>query len=472
MKSRSARFHVVSGAVMAVALAISSACHKAEPPPKAPEPAWQLLASELPSALLSVSARSAHDVFVVGADKGAGPFVLHFDGAKWSQLRTGQRGDLWWVQALPGGPALFAGAGGMVLRYDGKAFERMPTPGLAKQTVFGVWGTSGDDFYAVGNAAGRNGFVWHYRDHATVSETLPADLRLTAAGEIPGFYKVFGLGDEVWVVGANGTILHRKGAAAFTTVPSGTKDTIFTVHGSGDHCIAVGGSGNGLILQETGGVFHDATPPAAGLLQGVFSTLNHGEWASGERGAIYTRANLSIPFTAIDHGLQLPPQSSLHSITVDDSGGVWSAGGNVLTTALDDGMLVHYGRPVPEVVIDDEDDEEDDEEAGHADAGTSVTCPKDVVAVGKNGSIARRWDEQALAAIRLDLPRPTVNARNLYHLSAAMWDAWSAYDDKAAGVFVREKATADDVASARTKAISYAAYDVLVHRYAHAVGGA
>ena len=33
-----------------------------------------------------------------------------------------------------------------------------------------------------------------------------------------------------------------------------------------------------------------------------------------------------------------------------------------------------------------------------------------------------------LAAIRIDLPRPPVHARNLFHLSAAMWDAWAAYD--------------------------------------------
>src|SRR5262249_16158873 len=42
-------------------------------------------------------------------------------------------------------------------------------------------------------------------------------------------------------------------------------------------------------------------------------------------------------------------------------------------------------------------------------------------------SIARQWDELLLDAIRRDTPRPTVHARNLFHLSAAMWDAWRAY---------------------------------------------
>ncbi|MFZ9689716.1 MAG: hypothetical protein ACO3DS_07745, partial [Phycisphaerales bacterium] len=41
-------------------------------------------------------------------------------------------------------------------------------------------------------------------------------------------------------------------------------------------------------------------------------------------------------------------------------------------------------------------------------------------------SVARQWNEEMLAAIRRDLARPTVHARNLYHVSAAMWDAWAA----------------------------------------------
>ena len=165
----------------------------------------------------------------------------------------------------------------------------------------------------------------------------------------------------------------------------------------------------------------------------------------------------------VDHGFSLPAASSLHSIFVDPAGGVWSAGGNVLTPALDDGVLLHYGPAIPPVTIPDD--------APAPDAGAPVVCPAAVVAAGKSGSIARRWDEQILAAIRLDLPRPTVHARNLFHLSAAMWDAWAAYDATAKGVFVRERHAATSADDARRAAISYAAYDVLAHRYERAVGG-
>lgn len=86
-------------------------------------------------------------------------------------------------------------------------------------------------------------------------------------------------------------------------------------------------------------------------------------------------------------------------------------------------------------------------------------------------SVARLWDEALLDAIRRDFPAPTVHARNLFHLSAAMWDAWAAYDPTADGVFAVGKMDADHPRAARERAISYAAYRLLSHRYRDATGG-
>src|SRR5215468_11772037 len=82
-------------------------------------------------------------------------------------------------------------------------------------------------------------------------------------------------------------------------------------------------------------------------------------------------------------------------------------------------------------------------------------------------SIARIWDEQILSAIRIDTPNPPVHARNLFHLSVCMYDAWAAYDPIAVGYLFREKHSGDDVALARQEAISYAAYRLLTQRYIH-----
>jgi hypothetical protein len=93
------------------------------------------------------------------------------------------------------------------------------------------------------------------------------------------------------------------------------------------------------------------------------------------------------------------------------------------------------------------------------------------VATHPEWSVARRWDEALLDAIRRALPAPTVHARNLFHASAAMWDAWAAYDPTASGVFVTEKQQAANVTAARDEAMSYAAYRVLSARYIKSVGG-
>jgi hypothetical protein len=90
--------------------------------------------------------------------------------------------------------------------------------------------------------------------------------------------------------------------------------------------------------------------------------------------------------------------------------------------------------------------------------------------VEEGWSLARVWDEALLDAIRRDVPAPTVHARNLFHVSAAMWDAWAAYDPDAAGYLVTEKHDAGDADAARGAAISFAAYRILLHRYSLAAG--
>ncbi len=94
-------------------------------------------------------------------------------------------------------------------------------------------------------------------------------------------------------------------------------------------------------------------------------------------------------------------------------------------------------------------------------------------------SVARIWNEQALDAIRRDFPAPTVHARNLFHLSAAMWDTWLVLDpdDPGTAVFV-DRANLDSVPEpsdgdrpdARDEALSYAAYTLLHHRYETSAG--
>jgi len=93
-------------------------------------------------------------------------------------------------------------------------------------------------------------------------------------------------------------------------------------------------------------------------------------------------------------------------------------------------------------------------------------------------SVARWWNEFLLDGIRKDTPNPPVHARNLYHVSAAMWDAFRAYEPEgwsdAAPVLVREDIPPADWtggrAAAQRQAISHAAYRVLTQRFKNSPG--
>ncbi len=94
-------------------------------------------------------------------------------------------------------------------------------------------------------------------------------------------------------------------------------------------------------------------------------------------------------------------------------------------------------------------------------------------------SVARQWNEMQLKAIRRDFSRPPVQARNLFHVSVAMYDAWAAYNipsntyllGKTVGPYTNTfngipNVQAYNTDSLRQIAISYAAYRVLKSKYA------
>ncbi|CAH0999267.1 hypothetical protein LEM8419_00564 [Neolewinella maritima] len=90
-------------------------------------------------------------------------------------------------------------------------------------------------------------------------------------------------------------------------------------------------------------------------------------------------------------------------------------------------------------------------------------------------SVARAWNEVYLQAIRQDFARPVVHARNLYHSSVAMYDAWATVQGLRAlpllQTYPGSPALPRDQASAE-EAVSYAAYRVLLHRYRTSPGAA
>jgi Secretion system C-terminal sorting domain len=95
-------------------------------------------------------------------------------------------------------------------------------------------------------------------------------------------------------------------------------------------------------------------------------------------------------------------------------------------------------------------------------------------------SVARRWNNVQLEAIRQDFARPPVQARNLFHASLAMWDAWAAYQVGTSTYVLGQQINGvtypfpfaapiinNNLQESQEMALSYAMYRLLRHRYAN-----
>jgi len=94
----------------------------------------------------------------------------------------------------------------------------------------------------------------------------------------------------------------------------------------------------------------------------------------------------------------------------------------------------------------------------------------------RSPSVSRLWNEVVLDAIRNDFARPTVHARNLFHISSAMYDAWSVYSTTAESYLLGKQlhefscalgpfTAPADIHPAREEAIAFATYRLILHRF-------
>lgn len=300
---------------------------------------WQIVHKDLPGALLSVWGTSATDVWAVGGDAldGSGPMVIHFDGDAWSRVATGEtQGNLWWVFGFADGPVYMGGDGGVILRRDADGgFTRMVTPG--SDTVYGIWGATPADIWAVGGASdATGGFVWRLAgDTWSPEPSLPAEVPGNAA-----IWKIFGTGaNDAWLVGSNGVALHWDGKQ-LTPGDTGVGSSLFTVHAHEGHYAAVGGLASGIVVEYDGGQWHNVTPdPAPMGLSGVTLGADGFGIAVGSYGGVYTRSDAG--WAPEDLGFTVG--ANLHGTWIDDRGGVWAVGGQTFSPPYNEGVLIHRG---------------------------------------------------------------------------------------------------------------------------------
>jgi len=317
---------------------LSAACGseaaRAEP---AETDSWNLVFHDLPAALLSVTGKSASDVWAVGAVLDDEALVLHRDGQSWTRVRVHAKGDLWWTQVFDDGTLFIAGDRGTIVRGDGESFSTLATPD-PRATLYGIWGTDPESLWAVGTD-GTNGVVWRSNGEGgfDAADVDPALLEQTT------LFKVWGRSaDDVWMVGDQGRILHFDGQSVSAS-SSRTHVPLTTVHGTDTALYAVGGLGGSVILGLEQGQWLDLTPPGAPAVTGVFARGDEA-YVVGVFGEALERTGTG-PFRRVETGLDLA--RDYHSVWIDEEGGVWAVGGHVNDAPLVQGLLSYAGPHPP-----------------------------------------------------------------------------------------------------------------------------
>lgn len=325
------------GFTMTIALACSSPTNRED------AFAWSLPIESWPGGLLSVSGTSSDDVWIVGASTGGAPTILRWRGERWEIVEAPTRDTLWWVHALDEQTVFVGGERSHVSRWRDGRFESMDPPGGPEETVFGVWARAADDLYAVGGTAGRRGFVWHWDGVSWNELALPGDANEGA------IFKVWGNADQVFAVGAAGRAFVRRREGSFERFDTGGTETLLTVAGNAStgEVIAVGGGSSAVVVDLEPQVVREEL--GVPFLQGVAFAPNGDVWASGGRGTLLRRREGR--WEEIDPGFSVPGQS-LHAVWIDPDGGVWAVGGDVISSPLRAGVLLHGARTSAPIALD------------------------------------------------------------------------------------------------------------------------
>lgn len=301
------------------------------------EASWQLLGEQRPSSLLAVWASGPDDVWVVGGREGVGmgPSVFHYDGAAWTKHDTGEVNvDLWQVFGFANDAVFFAGSNGTILRYRNGAFEKLPTP--ATDIIFGLWGSSPDDVWAVGGQTTGRAFVWRYQG-TSFEPVAGVPTELTTMGTV---WKVTGrAANDVWMSASRGFVLHWDGQALSSERIGSTSESLFSLGCHTDSCVAAGtNTANGVLYENAGQGWTSRVPTTDGpVWRGVTPTGDQ-PYVVGMFGAVIRRAGGS--WVADPHGLTT---ESLHAAWVDADGNLFAVGGDFDRALTTDGVLLYKG---------------------------------------------------------------------------------------------------------------------------------
>jgi photosystem II stability/assembly factor-like uncharacterized protein len=181
----------------------------------------------------------------------------------WSRMESGTTNDLYGIWGASPDDVFAVGPKGTILHFDGRTWSPMAVDGSPH--LLSVWGASGRDVFVVGD----EGVIIHYDGRRW---------NTMHSGTTKNLIAVWGAsGRDVFAVGYSGTVLHYDGSA-WTPMASGTGEDLYGVWGSSSsHVVAVGGTpmpmpGKGLIVSYDGKTWSPMAIPASPFLFGAWGT--------------------------------------------------------------------------------------------------------------------------------------------------------------------------------------------------------
>jgi len=236
---------------------------------------WSAIPSGTSVRLYGVHGSGPDDAWAVG-EEGA---VLHWDGVEWSpQLEpddtltllgiwAGVRGSAWAI-----GVALDANSGAMLRLGD----ERGGLLVTQAHSLWDIWGSSGNDVWAVGSGTVSDGFLMRGDGKAFDLEGY----------EGPPLRAIWGSGEaDVWVAPYEGAFQHWDGSA-WEEFPMGEESQhVSALFGSSaEDAWAIGR--DGMILHWDGSTWEHVESDTQALLRGGWASSPENAWAVGADGSV------------------------------------------------------------------------------------------------------------------------------------------------------------------------------------------
>ncbi len=300
---------------------------------------WRPVIEHLDGAVLSIWGNSEKDIWAVGGAIGNGQDALavRFDGTTWKRATPGGKDTFWWVHGTSANDVWLVGEKGRITHWDGSKFEERVSGTTA--TLYGAFAFAPNDVWAVGGTPespdSPNDVVLHWDGTSWMPEAVPTPTKTA-------FFKVWGIGQDLWVVGEAGVIWHRA-SGTWTREGMGVANgRLTTITGcSKTELYAVGGRN---LLIYDGTTWTKSTEPLVNDVNGVScGTSPYGNVEIVGGGSLKLR-KVGNAFVS-DFGSK--PFVDLHGAWIDPTGAMWGVGGQfnaaASANATRDGVIARYG---------------------------------------------------------------------------------------------------------------------------------